>query len=562
MRLRTWNSLRFLVTITLFIFFAALSLLVFLFVADPLSDDPPIADAVTSPELIEGLATAEHEVQTAQLGKLEPIGLVLPTQNGFASAPLRWLGLRPLEDYATRLSEAILEFTSSQYLAQPHYLYCLGRIYVVPFERSRTHPRTECQPISKDVREAVFSALANNEIGITARLGTVSFSGANEAYYDKAEFINGFGVVYSLNASEIKVAEVNSTLVTARNGEPETHTGTYLFILAPVPTGETQLLTRGIEGEGCSLAMKHMFDTFEQLANPSYQTDTVLNSKRALEGEFTDRPIIALRHDLDRSFLAARMMAAIEEHYGLSSTYYVNFAAGFSGLITKGAYYPNPSLINLLRILRDRGHEVGFHNDLMFYELVFGVPMVEWFQTYIEPLRRLGFQFSSVSGNGSEYAYLLGTENEYIFKDFRIGGRFARSQVEPENAFKERRLGIDGVVHYERNGVKQEIILPDKTLSDWGFELDAYHLYAYRQRDVTSIGEVSDVSETKSQFASRLSDLSPGSVTSVLMHPGDWLYCNTEADAFLDITHLEYFAPYNVRPQRPPLSALYPYLDK
>jgi hypothetical protein len=131
-----------------------------------------------------------------------------------------------------------------------------------------------------------------------------------------------------------------------------------------------------------------------------------------------------------------------------------------------------------------------------------------------------------------------------------------------EDAFKERRLGINGVISYQLDGVEHTFFLPDKLMSDWGFVVDAYRLYEYMPDADLPAGAVSDVSVSKKNFAGKLEDLSTPSLTSVLIHPGDWLFCNTEADAFLDMSHLKYYAPLNVRPKRPKLSVLHTILGQ
>jgi hypothetical protein len=93
------------------------------------SDDSQVAQPAVPTE-VEFSAEAEvatslqwaikHVAQIADLATLEPIGVVLPTENRAALAAIRWLGLRPMEDYVTRLSDAVMEFSFSDVVSRPH----------------------------------------------------------------------------------------------------------------------------------------------------------------------------------------------------------------------------------------------------------------------------------------------------------------------------------------------------------------------------------------------------------------------------------------------------------
>lgn len=204
------------------------------------------------------------------------------------------------------------------------------------------------------------------------------------------------------------------------------------------------------------------------------------------------RPVIGLRHDVDRRLKSAVTLARLEHAAGLRATYFVLHTA---------AYWQQNSLVSTLRALQDDlGHEVGWHNDLVTLQCVLGVDACGYLQGELARLRRAGIRVSGVSAHGSPHCYRLGYHNNYFFTDF------------PER-FPE--FPNDTVVHTESG----DCPIPKARLADFGFEYEAYHL------DDNLYFSDSSFDERERRWHPKdldLDALSPGDKVIILIHPCHW----------------------------------------
>lgn len=78
----------------------------------------------------------------------------------------------------------------------------------------------------------------------------------------------------------------------------------------------------------------------------------VMTVKRFLQADQPQKPVVVLRHDVDRQVDTAMRMAKLESKYGIAATYYVR--------TTPRVFKPQA-----LKRLHELGHEVGYHYEAL-----------------------------------------------------------------------------------------------------------------------------------------------------------------------------------------------------
>ena len=74
----------------------------------------------------------------------------------------------------------------------------------------------------------------------------------------------------------------------------------------------------------------------------------------------TDRPVLLLRHDLDRPLKAAELFGQIEAELGVTSTFFVQTACDFYNLLSRDSR-------GIIEGLATEGHEIGLHYEAERY---------------------------------------------------------------------------------------------------------------------------------------------------------------------------------------------------
>jgi hypothetical protein len=103
-----------------------------------------------------------------------------------------------------------------------------------------------------------------------------------------------------------------------------------------------------------------------------------------------DKPIIMLRHDVDRRPNNALAMAHLEHALGVKSTYYFR--------ILPCAYVPS-----IIEQIRDLGHEIGYHYEDWYLAKETPARAIELFETHLARLRTLA-PITSIAMHGSPLA--------------------------------------------------------------------------------------------------------------------------------------------------------------
>jgi len=200
-----------------------------------------------------------------------------------------------------------------------------------------------------------------------------------------------------------------------------------------------------------------------------------------------ERVLVGLRHDVDDRLDSALELARLERERGLRATYFVLHSA---------RYYTGSKLLPALHALRELGHEVGFHYDLVTLQVVHGVEPRAYLAHELARLRATGIDVVGAAAHGSYWGHRLGYKNEYFFR------------------------GLDapqpGFPNAERVG---EVALAKGTLEEFGLEYDA-----------SQLGESDYWTDSWTDAAGRrwhpelldLDALGAGARAIVLVHPCHW----------------------------------------
>jgi hypothetical protein len=208
--------------------------------------------------------------------------------------------------------------------------------------------------------------------------------------------------------------------------------------------------------------------------------------------EAAEQAVVALRHDVDFRLGAALELARLEHARGLRATYFVLHTA---------RYWSDDRLLPALRRIQDEyGHEIGWHNDLVTVQCVYGVDARAYLQHELKRLRTAGIAVVGVASHGSTLCYRYGYHNNYFFSDFN--GEVVKGFPNTDAVQTAR-----GRTAIERSAME-----------DFGFEYEAYHLDndLYFSDTATSNGRRWHPDALESAALAR------GHKTIILLHPCHW----------------------------------------
>lgn len=212
-------------------------------------------------------------------------------------------------------------------------------------------------------------------------------------------------------------------------------------------------------------------------------------------------PLISLRHDVDRDIQGALEMAAIEHRHDIRSTYFILHTAEYYGETKKNYVKHREELLPLLKKLQNEyQHEIGWHNDLVTLDVVYGVDPRKYLQDELTWLRDNGISISGTAGHGSLYCHKYNYLNQYFFKELQKPvGNFVNNEY----------VTINGQKHQVRKA----------SLSEHELKYDAYHL------DNTHYFSDSSFLSDKNRwhpYCLKLENFIPGDKVIILTHPQHW----------------------------------------
>jgi hypothetical protein len=132
-----------------------------------------------------------------------------------------------------------------------------------------------------------------------------------------------------------------------------------------------------------------------------------------------DKVVIGLRHDVDVSLDWALIFARKEHLTGLRSTFYILHTASYYLLNPNNMTIHNPQILPLLKILQDTlNDEIGWHNDLVTLNVIYGANSHNFLNNELDWLRNNSINIQSSSAHGSNYCPLYHYMNWYFFHEF------------------------------------------------------------------------------------------------------------------------------------------------
>ena len=139
--------------------------------------------------------------------------------------------------------------------------------------------------------------------------------------------------------------------------------------------------------------------------------------------ESTDKVVLALRYDIDENIPAAVKLAYREHKYGIKSTYFVLHTANYYGKKVGTDFVRNENMIYYLKKIQDAfGHEIGFHNDLVTLQLMYGIHPREYLKSELEYLRGNNINIWGTTYHGSQYCYIYKYFNAYFWYEYPDNG--------------------------------------------------------------------------------------------------------------------------------------------
>lgn len=210
-----------------------------------------------------------------------------------------------------------------------------------------------------------------------------------------------------------------------------------------------------------------------------------------------DKVIISLRYDIDFNINSAVKFAYREHKYGIKSTYFILHTADYYGTKEGQTFIRNKDVIHYIKkIQNDFGHEIGFHNDLVTLQLMYGIAPVRYLKEELEWLRSNEIRITGTTYHGSQYCYIYNYSNTYFWKDYPHSGPVNEIF---KKGFKTIKIERDRM---SNNGFDYEgnLLEPDY------FFADAYYVNGMRWN----------------MSMVNLDTIKPGKKVIILLHPGNW----------------------------------------
>lgn len=129
-----------------------------------------------------------------------------------------------------------------------------------------------------------------------------------------------------------------------------------------------------------------------------------------------DKVIISLRHDVDDNINSAVKFAYLEWKHGIISSYFILHTANYYGETKFGSFKRNDYIIYYLKKIQDSfGHEVGWHNDLVTLQIIYGLDPKVFLKNELKWLRSNGIKIFGNVSHGSYYCDIYHYVNSYFW---------------------------------------------------------------------------------------------------------------------------------------------------
>jgi len=175
----------------------------------------------------------------------------------------------------------------------------------------------------------------------------------------------------------------------------------------------------------------------------------------------SEKVVVGLRHDIDYDIASSIRFARREYRNGVRATYYFLNTADYYCDIAKNPVVRKPAVLDYMRKIQDEyKHEVGWHNDLVTFQVVYNIDVKTYLSRELEFLRNKGIRIVGSSYHGSEYCYLYHYLYFYIW-NYRIERKVYGPQGPPFENYDS--VLVDGI--YKK--------INKFEFSDFGFKYEA-----------------------------------------------------------------------------------------
>lgn len=215
----------------------------------------------------------------------------------------------------------------------------------------------------------------------------------------------------------------------------------------------------------------------------------------------SNKIVIGLRHDVDVNLIHALAFSDTEYNLGFRSTYFILHTAPYYLLNATNMAVHNDNIIPLLKKLQDERHfEIGWHNDLVTLQLIYGINPVDFLKNELNWLRSNGIRVTGTASHGSPYCHTYGYLNYYFFRECSAVPVMPYANIDTVTMGSERIKIIKG------------------NLSDFGLNYEAYFL---KYNKAFSDASVKDGIRWNISMLD-LNNLTKGDRVVILLHPIHW----------------------------------------
>jgi hypothetical protein len=171
-----------------------------------------------------------------------------------------------------------------------------------------------------------------------------------------------------------------------------------------------------------------------------------------------DRVVLTLRYDVDNNLNASVKFAYRENKYGIRSSYFFLHTAKYYGKKVGPDFVRNNDIIHYMKKMQDDfGQEIGFHNDLVTLQLMYGIPSRNYLKNELAFLRENNIDIKGTTFHGSPYCYIYKYFNAYFWEEFPNSGwnyeyitkGFTTIKIEKDNLANYNLEYEGGMVKYD-----------------------------------------------------------------------------------------------------------------
>ncbi|SFH81171.1 hypothetical protein SAMN05192551_103131 [Tindallia magadiensis] len=181
--------------------------------------------------------------------------------------------------------------------------------------------------------------------------------------------------------------------------------------------------------EKFSAKKKYEMQRYKELTSRYQKTHTNITYAELAESQqFQNKKFLLLRHDIDHDYETAIKMAEWENKNDLRANYCLLHSAWYYGEFQNGRYNHTEELVQLCTKIKDLGHEVSLHNNLLTLALKENVDYKEVLKRELDFFTSLGVQIQGTSSHGDRLCRELNYRNYEIFKE-AVGSEYGGNRL-------------------------------------------------------------------------------------------------------------------------------------